>query len=157
LDPFGKNSYNTAGFSKTKKGKVTAKPTMLSPRNIRNLEAVELPEVDEHSEYDITEPYDDINKLKAHLDSIIKTGRIVAYKLNSDVNNNTTISYRGNKRELLNYNNKKEFKKRDIYCAIRREAKDDTHAVCRIMPVIYNEKMNWVGIYLICALDQTVN
>jgi hypothetical protein len=79
------------------------------------------------------------------------------YKLNSDVNNNTTISYRGNKRELLNYNNKKEFKKRDIYCAIRREAKDDTHAVCRMMPVIYNEKMNWVGIYLICALDQTVN
>jgi hypothetical protein len=42
IDPFGTNSYQTAGFNK-KKGKVTAEPTMLSAKNIENLEAVELP------------------------------------------------------------------------------------------------------------------
>ena len=42
IDPFGLNSYQTAGFKK-KKGKVSAVPTMLSSRNIQNLEAVDLP------------------------------------------------------------------------------------------------------------------
>ena len=41
-DPFGMNSYQTAGFKK-KKGKVSSEPTMLSAKNIQNLEAVELP------------------------------------------------------------------------------------------------------------------
>jgi hypothetical protein len=44
LDPFGSNSYHTAGFNK-RKGKVTSEPTMLSAKNILNLEAVELPVV----------------------------------------------------------------------------------------------------------------
>ena len=44
LDPFGTNSYQTAGFKK-KKGKVSADPTMLSSKHIQNLEVVELPEV----------------------------------------------------------------------------------------------------------------
>lgn len=41
-DPFGLNSYQTTGFKK-KKGKVSANPTMLSSKNIQNLEVVELP------------------------------------------------------------------------------------------------------------------
>ena len=44
LDPFGKNSYQTAGFKK-KKGKVSADPTMLSSKNIQNLQAIDLPVV----------------------------------------------------------------------------------------------------------------
>ena len=44
LDPFGTNSYQTAGFKK-KKGKISADPTMLSAKHIQNLEAVELPVV----------------------------------------------------------------------------------------------------------------
>ena len=44
LDPFGTNSYQTAGFKK-KKGKVSSQPTMLSSKNILNLEPVELPSV----------------------------------------------------------------------------------------------------------------
>ena len=44
IDPFGLNSYRTAGFNK-KKGRVTARPTMLSPQNILNLVPVELPVV----------------------------------------------------------------------------------------------------------------
>ena len=43
-DPFGTNSYQTAGFNK-KKGKVVARPTMLSANNIKNLEPVDLPVV----------------------------------------------------------------------------------------------------------------
>ena len=46
LDPFGTNSYQTAGFKK-KKGKVSADPTMLSSKHIQNLEAVDLPAVQE--------------------------------------------------------------------------------------------------------------
>jgi hypothetical protein len=43
LDPFGTNSYQTAGFKKNAKGKVSAEPTMLSAKNIQNLEAIDLP------------------------------------------------------------------------------------------------------------------
>ena len=41
-DPFGRNSYTTSGFTK-RKGKVSSESTMLSPKNIENLEAVDLP------------------------------------------------------------------------------------------------------------------
>jgi len=41
-DPFGTNSYQTSGF-KMSKGKVVASSTMLSAKNIENLEAIELP------------------------------------------------------------------------------------------------------------------
>jgi hypothetical protein len=41
-DPFGLNSYQTAGFKK-KNGNVSAQPTMLSSQHIQNLEAVDLP------------------------------------------------------------------------------------------------------------------
>jgi hypothetical protein len=44
LDPFGANSYQSAGFKKNN-GKVSADPTMLSSKNISNLEALELPVV----------------------------------------------------------------------------------------------------------------
>jgi hypothetical protein len=43
-DPFGLNSYNSCGFKK-KEGIVSAVPTMLSAKNIQNLEAIELPVV----------------------------------------------------------------------------------------------------------------
>ncbi len=46
-DPFGRNSYQTNGFTK-KNGKITSSdPTMLSPEYIPNLEAVALPAVEE--------------------------------------------------------------------------------------------------------------
>jgi len=46
IEPFGTNSYQTAGFKK-KKGKVSANPTMLSPKNIPNLEPVEMPPLED--------------------------------------------------------------------------------------------------------------
>ena len=44
LDPFGLNSYQTAGFTKDK-AKLHTDPTMLSPKNITHLEAVDLPKL----------------------------------------------------------------------------------------------------------------
>jgi len=49
LDPFGSNSYQTAGFKK-RKGKVYADPTMLSSKNIKHLEAVDLPVVEDKTD-----------------------------------------------------------------------------------------------------------
>ena len=46
IDPFGLNSYQTSGFKK-KKGNIVAKPTMLSAKHIDNLEAVELPIIED--------------------------------------------------------------------------------------------------------------
>jgi hypothetical protein len=46
LDPFGKNSYQTSGFKKSK-GKVSSTPTMLSSKHILNLDAVNLPVMEE--------------------------------------------------------------------------------------------------------------
>lgn len=44
-DPFGLNSYQSAGF-KMKNGKIHAVPTMLSVKNISNIEAIELPVIE---------------------------------------------------------------------------------------------------------------
>jgi hypothetical protein len=44
-DPLGANDYQTAGFNK-KKGQVRAKTTMLTAKNIANLEPVDLPVID---------------------------------------------------------------------------------------------------------------
>jgi hypothetical protein len=44
-EPFGANSYKMNGFIKNENGKVSAGTTMLSPKNIKNLEAVDLPVV----------------------------------------------------------------------------------------------------------------
>ena len=43
IDPFGKNTYQTAGFKKDKKGKVSSQPTLLSAKNIENLTPTDLP------------------------------------------------------------------------------------------------------------------
>ena len=132
--------------SKKKKGKVVAHPTMLSAKNIENLEAVELPEVDEHPEYDITELYDNHGKLHNHLKSMIKAGKITKYN-----NTESNIQYRGTTTPLYNYENNKQFKKKDIYWGINKEATAD-NIVCRIMPVTSDGSVKWIGIYLKTAL-----
>lgn len=64
LDPFGTNSYQTAGFKK-KKGKVSANPTMLSSKNVLNLEAVDLPPVvDEIVDVNLYRIYSDENAVR---------------------------------------------------------------------------------------------
>jgi hypothetical protein len=53
LDPFGTNSYQTSGFKKKEGGKVTASSTMLTPKNIKNLDPRDLPVVREKGSTEI--------------------------------------------------------------------------------------------------------
>jgi hypothetical protein len=48
-DPYGVNNYQSAGFTK-KKGKINAKTTMLTAKNIPNLEPVDLPVVEDKTD-----------------------------------------------------------------------------------------------------------
>lgn len=57
LDPFGTNSYQTAGFKK-ENGLVSASPTMLAPKHIKNLEAVDLPIVVDPKDSKTDDPKD---------------------------------------------------------------------------------------------------
>jgi hypothetical protein len=54
-NPFGDNDYQCAGLNK-KKGKVVAKGTMLAPKNILNLNPVNLPVVEDNSDPSATIP-----------------------------------------------------------------------------------------------------
>ena len=82
LDPFGTNSYQTAGFKK-KKGKVSADPTMLSSKHIQNLEPVELPILRQKGQtpiiiFDITD--EEKNKFK-DTDAMLN----ILYKYNKEI------------------------------------------------------------------------
>lgn len=74
-DPFGNGSYKTSGFSK-KNGKITAGYTMLSVRNIKNLEPIDLPEVHEKG----AKPIIVIDNLNENDISIIKEKNIEKIK-----------------------------------------------------------------------------
>jgi hypothetical protein len=97
---------------------------------------------DKHTEYDITELHDDKDELYNKLKNIIKFGSISKYTLTDG-----TISQRGKKISLYNYENKETFKEKDIYWGLNKDI------VCRIMPVTINGDtingdVKWVGIYL---------
>jgi hypothetical protein len=70
-DPFGLNSYQTAGFKK-KKGKVSADPTMLSSKHIANLEAVELPVVNSPTIIAYPTPFATLHHVKLFLKEKLK-------------------------------------------------------------------------------------
>ena len=145
-DPFGINSYQTAGFKK-KNGKVSAEPTMLSAKNIQNLEEIKLPEIDEHPEYDITEPYEDYDILLNYMKSIIKLGHVSTYRYQ-----NSTIRTRNKSVALHEYVSYEQFKEKDIYKGINKNL-ESKNIVCRIMPVTcVDDSVKWVGIYLKSAI-----
>ena len=103
---------------------------------------------DKHTEYDITELHDDIDELYNKLKSIIKLGTISKYTLNCD----GTIKLRDNFIPLYNYENKESFKEKPIYAGINKKCNKESIS-CRIMPVIANSRVKWVGIYLKDALN----
>lgn len=139
-DPFGSNSYQTSGFRK-KKGKVTAAPTMLSPRNVIHLSPIDLPDV-EHGDYAITALYNNHDELLSCMRTHIPVGNIATYRLTDE-----TIQYRGTTIPIYKYNSDNQFKKLDIYGGISKEVKEG-NIVCRIMPVESESEIKWIGIYL---------
>lgn len=152
-DPLGNNSYQSAGFKK-KNGRVVAEPTMLSARNIDNLEAVELPEVDGHPEYDITKLYINHEELVKYMKSVLSKGKITTYRITESGN----ISYGGNKHiSLYTYESKESFKNKNIYNGIHKNPKKSGDISCRIMPVIHEGSTKWIGIYLKSAQKNTIH
>jgi hypothetical protein len=146
IDPLGLNSYQTAGFKKSN-GRVLADHTMLSVKHVANLRAVDfpaldLPVVDKHPEYDITCVYSTHKELLAFMKSVIRVGNITTYR-----NTDNTITYRENTIPLYSYESHSDFKKKDVYGGINKRPSDKS-TVCRIMPVIHNGTVGYVGIYL---------
>jgi hypothetical protein len=87
-DPFGTNSYQTAGFKKNKGKVIAAEPTMLSVKNIPNLVAENLPIVPrEKSSKPVViltlERPDAVNKVKdlVHVKNMIKKYNIDVFTL----------------------------------------------------------------------------
>lgn len=148
-DPLGEVSYRSSGFTKTSKGKVSANPTMLSVKNIANLKGIELPEINEDSNYDVTEPFEHLERLRDQMKSRIPCGKCTHYTRKDTLE----FHYRGNIKKLHYYNTKKEFKTKDIFGGINNKI-ESTNIVCRMMPVIHNDKVKWVGIYLKAAYKQ---
>ena len=71
LDPFGTNSYQTSGF-KMKNGIVSASATMLSAKNIQNMEAIDLPVVvDNDPIIAHPTPFKTIKKVKKFLKKVL--------------------------------------------------------------------------------------
>ena len=104
LDPFGSNSYQTAGFKK-KKGKVTAASTMLSVQHVPNLEAVDLPYLNNDDPIPISHPtpFITLNEVKDFLKKILNRDvslgsfhQIDGYVLSTRLN-----SYYGKSKEEL--------------------------------------------------------
>jgi hypothetical protein len=141
-DPFGLGSYRATGFVKNN-GKIKSKTTMLSPKHISNLISIDLPEVDEHPEYEVTEPYEDLSDLSNYLISIKKIGKITKYNLRED----HFIKYRGDETILYKYESHNQFKNCDIYWGINKEPTSN-NIVCRIMPIVKDSELFWIGIYL---------
>lgn len=148
-NPFGEGSYQSAGFTKTAKGKVTAGATMLSAKNIANLKPIELPLITEDSVYDVTEPWSDQDKLTTYIRSRIKRGKITNYGIVDDMK----FHYRGNLLLLYMYVSSEQFKTLDVFGGLNKEVKEE-HTVCRVMPVIYNDQTQWVGIYVKSAWQE---
>jgi len=144
-DPFGLNSYHCAGFIKNN-GTVSAISTMLSPRNIKDLVVKDLPAVEESSGRRISDVFDDITLLDAHMRTIFPTGKFSHYSLSSE----HTIKYRDITRKVLEYSTHDVFIKEDIYAGIASiKSRTDLSTVCRIMPVLVKEIVKWVGIYIV--------
>ena len=92
-------------------------------------------------DFAITEIFDDEVSLKTELRKIIKIGKITRYSLN-----NNTIQYRGVTEEIYKYINAEEFIKLDINAGINKTPSEKGIS-CRIMPVLFNGVVKYLGIY----------
>lgn len=103
-DPFGTNSYQTAGFKK-KKGKVTSASTMLSAKNVPNLEAVDLPDVKNDDPIAISHPtpFMTLNEVKDFLKKILNKDASLGsfHEIDGYVLSTRLNSYYGKSKEEL--------------------------------------------------------
>jgi hypothetical protein len=145
-DPFGRNSYQCAGFKK-KNGRVRdADPTMVHPRNIDGLDPIALPSVAtarNNDEYDITDVYNTSVQVVDALKRIVR-GNFAKYTLNAE---RSTIQYRGSTVPIYEYVSKEDFMNKDINSGIVKELTETQKTTARIMPVSVNGQVKWIGIF----------
>ena len=106
LDPFGSTPYTTAGFKKNSKGRVTADSTMLSAKNIKNLEAVDLPIVVNDDPIPIAHPtpFKTIKEVETFLkETLNKVVKLKSFHMKDGYLLSTRLNsyYNKNKKELL--------------------------------------------------------
>jgi hypothetical protein len=130
---------------KTKKYKTASYTPFVSPRNFENLEVEE-----DIPTYRITNVFTDLEKLYSYLEDHRTQGKITKYRINTDGDEYATIQYRGNPRKLLVYETADAFEKLDIYWGINKKL-DDDNISCRIMPIMHQGALSWIGIYLVAA------
>jgi hypothetical protein len=106
------------------------------------------PKLDRASKYEITEPFPSRESAKARIDSIKANGAVSYYTLTGSANSSMgyTISYRGNNIQIHLYETHEQFKALDIYSGVNESI------MCRIMPVMYHDVVQWVCIYLKSAV-----
>jgi hypothetical protein len=145
-DPFGRNSYQCAGFKK-KNGRVRdADPTMVHPRNIDGLDPIALPSVAtarNNDEYDITDVYNTSVQVVDALKRNVR-GNFAKYTLNAEA---STIQYRGSTIPIYEYVSKEDFMNKDINSGIVKELTETQKTSARIMPVSVNGQVKWIGIF----------
>lgn len=147
-DPFGINNYTSSGFRKVN-GKVKAKATMLSASNIEGLVPTPLPVVEDEEEneegvdeiFDITDVYVEHKDLSTFLKGNLIEGKIIKYN-----STNNEIKYDGNSVQMTEYVDKATFKQEDIYAGVAKNV-TPKNIVCRIMPVLQDNQVRYVGIY----------
>jgi len=92
--------------------------------------------------YDVTSLFASKKEAGDVVKTLLKCGKIARYSLKLD----NTIQYRGDNIPIKQFISKEKFMIMDIYWGINKLANDDT-ITCRIMPVIHNNQVMWVGIY----------
>jgi hypothetical protein len=163
-DPFGENSYQTAGFRKNR-GKVTAQPIMLSPHNIGKLKPTEpadakIKELDNHPTLDVSDAFDTKELALQYITPLKLVGKITKYTLSPE----NTIPYRDNNAlpiKPYDQTNKTKFKNSDVNLGITSEETKNENiqkgekvgVTCRIMPVMVDNNVKWVCIYLKSAYN----
>ncbi len=92
--------------------------------------------------YEITELFASKKEAYNFMKIKIKCGKIARYSLKTD----NTIQYRGMNTPIKQFITKDKFMILDVYWGLNKMANDDT-ITCRIMPVMCDNQVKWIGIY----------
>ena len=145
LDPLGDNPYQTFGFKKNSRGKISQTTmTLLNPVHIENLIAIDLPEPEKP--YDISGPFEDTTFAKKWCDEnlSIEYSNSVFNTYNEDGTKNKIsgryIKVRGTLVKVLNEEDTK--KESDLGWGTKAES-----GAARIRPIINGDILKYLVIY----------
>ena len=140
-NPLGLNSYQTAGYVKKEGIILHSIPTMVSTTNVKGF--LNKDSNKNIKDFDISKLFNNLEEADTTLNKYIPIGRISRYTLNITDN---TIQYRGNTIQLLTYDNYDQFIELDMHAGLDKTVAFNK-IVCRIMPVMYQNNIKWIGIY----------